>query len=56
MDAQATAVFFGYFADLPDPRRHNVRHRFTDILTIAILAVMSRSNDWSEVVIYSADP
>jgi predicted transposase YbfD/YdcC len=53
MDAQATAVFFGFFADLPDPRRHNVRHLFTDILTIAILAVMSRSNDWSEVVLYA---
>jgi predicted transposase YbfD/YdcC len=53
MDAQATAVFFGFFADLPDPRRHNVRHLFTDILTIAILAVMSKSNDWSEVVLYA---
>lgn len=53
MDAQATAVFFGFFADLPDPRRHNVRHLFTDILGIAILAVMSRSNDWSEVVLYA---
>ncbi len=53
MDAQATAFFFGFFADLPDPRRHNVRHLFTDILTIAILAVMSRSNDWSEVVLYA---
>jgi predicted transposase YbfD/YdcC len=53
MDAQATEFFFGFFADLPDPRRHNVRHLFTDILTIAILAVMSRSNDWSEVVLYA---
>jgi predicted transposase YbfD/YdcC len=53
MDAQATAVFFGFFADLPDPRRHNVRHLFADILSIAILAVMSRSNDWSEVVLYA---
>jgi predicted transposase YbfD/YdcC len=53
MDAQATAVFFGFFADLPDPRRHNVRHLFSDILTIAILAVMSRADDWSEVVLYA---
>jgi predicted transposase YbfD/YdcC len=53
MDAQATAVFFGFFADLPDPRRHNVRHLFTDILSIAILAVMSRANDWSEIVLYA---
>jgi predicted transposase YbfD/YdcC len=53
MDAQATAVFFGFFADLPDPRRHNVRHLFSDILTIAILAVMSRADDWSEIVLYA---
>jgi predicted transposase YbfD/YdcC len=50
MDAQATAVFLRYFLDLKDPRRHNVRHVFTDILTIAILAVMSKSDDWTEVV------
>lgn len=53
MDVQATGVLHGLFADLPDPRRHNVRHRFTDILTIAILAVMSRANDWAEVVFYA---
>ncbi len=53
MDAQATPVLFGFFADLPDPRRHNVRHLFNDILTIAILAVMSRANDWSKVVMYA---
>ena len=50
MDAQATEVLFGFFADLPDPRRHNVRHLFGDILAIAILAVMCRADDWSEIV------
>ena len=29
------------------------QHLFTDILTIAILAVMSRANDWSEIVLYA---
>ena len=53
MDAQATEVLFGFFADLPDPRRHNVRHLFSDILAIAILAVMCRSDDWSEIVLYA---
>jgi predicted transposase YbfD/YdcC len=53
MDAQATAVLFGFFADLPDPRRHNVRHLFSDILSIALLAVMSRADDWSEIVLYA---
>ena len=44
---------FGFFADLPDPRRHNVRHLFGDILAIAILAVMCRADDWSEIVLYA---
>src|SRR2546429_569910 len=50
MDAQATAVFLRFFLDLKDPRRHNVRHVFTDLLTIAILAVLCKSDDWIEVV------
>ena len=52
MDAQAPVVFLRCFSHLADPRRHNVRHRFTDILAIAILAVMSRADDWDEVVLY----
>lgn len=50
MDAQATAVFLRFFTALPDPRRPNVRHVFTDILLIAILALLCRSDDWVEVV------
>jgi predicted transposase YbfD/YdcC len=50
MDAQATEGFLRFFLDLPDPRRHNVRHVFTDILTIAILAILCKSDDWIEVV------
>jgi predicted transposase YbfD/YdcC len=50
MDAQATEGFLRFFLDLPDPRRHNVRHVFTDILTIAILAILCKSDDWTEVV------
>ena len=53
MDAQATEVLFGFFADLPDPRRHNVRHLFGDILAIAIPAVMCRADDGSEIVLYA---
>ena len=52
MDVQAPVVFLRCFSGLKDPRRHNVRHRFTDILAIAILAVMSRADDWQEVVLY----
>jgi predicted transposase YbfD/YdcC len=53
MDAQATAPFLRHFAGLPDPRRHNVRHVFGDILTIAVLAVLCRSDDWADVVLWA---
>jgi predicted transposase YbfD/YdcC len=52
MEAQAPVVSLRFIGDLVDPRRHNVRHLFTDILTLAILAVMSRADDWDEVVLY----
>lgn len=52
MDVQAPVVFLRCFSGLSDPRRPNVRHLFTDILAIAILAVMCRSDDWDEVVLY----
>jgi DDE_Tnp_1-associated len=52
MDAQAPVVFLRAFSGLTDPRRHNVRHLFSDMLAIAILAVMCRADDWSEVVLY----
>jgi predicted transposase YbfD/YdcC len=54
MDAKATQVFLRYFSDLKDPRRHNVRHLFTDILTITILAVMCKADDWEEVITYAS--
>lgn len=53
MDAQATAPFLRFFSVIKDPRRHNIRHLFTDILTIAILAVLCRSNDWEEVAMWA---
>jgi predicted transposase YbfD/YdcC len=53
MDAQATAPFLRHFRDLPDPRRHNVRHVFADILTIAILGVLCTCDDWDDVVVWA---
>jgi predicted transposase YbfD/YdcC len=50
MDAQATAAFLRFFTGLEDPRRPNVRHLFSDILTTAILGVLCKSDDWIEVV------
>ena len=52
MDVQAPVVFLRCFGELKDPRRYNVRHRFSDILAIAILAVMCRADNWDEVVLY----
>jgi predicted transposase YbfD/YdcC len=52
MDVQAPVVFLRCFSGVIDPRRPNVRHLFTDILAIAILAVMCRSDDWDEIVLY----
>lgn len=52
MEAGAPSDLLRCFSGLNDPRRHNVRHRFTDILTLALLAVMCRSDDWDEVVVW----
>jgi len=52
MDAQATAEIPRAFASLPDPRRHNVRHKFLDILTIAFFAIISGCDDWCAVAAY----
>lgn len=52
MDVQAPLVFLRCFSRMADPRRHNVRHLFSDILAITILAVMCRADDWDEVVLY----
>lgn len=50
MDAQATEDFPRFFTDLKDPGRHNVVHCFSDLMTIAILAILCQSDDWVEVV------
>jgi predicted transposase YbfD/YdcC len=53
MDAQATVAFLRHFSDLPDPRRHNVRHLLCDMLTIAILAALCRADDFDEIVLWA---
>ncbi len=50
MDATVTAGFLRYFQDLADPRRdYLVRHKLSDILIIAILAVICGAEDWASV-------
>jgi predicted transposase YbfD/YdcC len=52
MDAAATPLIPRAFTELPDPRSANHMHRFLDILTIAILAVISGAEGWSDVAHY----
>jgi len=52
MDAQATAHIPRPFEQIPDPRRNNLRHKLTDILTIALFAVICGADGWAAVATY----
>lgn len=60
MDGQATAIvcapsaggFLQFFSDLPDPRAANVVHRLSDILLIAVFAILCGAEGWSDVEIF----
>ena len=52
METRATAKIPCAFMELPDPRHHNIRHRFIDVLTIAIFAVICGAEDWVSVADY----
>ena len=53
MDAQATPEILRVLNDVPDPRRHNVRHKLIDILTLALIGVICGADDWVTVVTYA---
>jgi predicted transposase YbfD/YdcC len=58
MDAQPTSLITRMFDDIEemdDPRADNARHFLTDILVIAILAVMSGADDYPGIVEYGRD-
>src|SRR5712671_6869073 len=55
MDGQATAGLLRHFLDLPDPRAVNVIHKFVDILTLAICAVICGADGWVEVRLIAFD-
>jgi len=58
MDASPTSLITRMFNDIEaehDPRADNARHFLTDILVIAILAVMSGADDYPGVVEYGRD-
>ena len=52
MDAQATAWIPRAFETMPDPRHHNIQHKFLDIITIALFAVLCGCDDWCAVATY----
>lgn len=52
MDAQATRGLLRFFRSMQDPRADNARHPFSDILTIAILAVLCGSDSWEAVEVW----
>jgi len=53
MDAQAPQGALRFFQDLPDPRRHNRRHKLTDMFTLALFAIVAGADDWVAVVAYA---
>jgi predicted transposase YbfD/YdcC len=52
MDASVSLGIPRAFETLPDPRKANHMHRFIDLLTIALLAVISGAEDWVNVALY----
>lgn len=52
MDAQATTKMPRPFLNMPDPRRSNRRHKLSDILTIALFAIVCGADDWVAVQMY----
>ncbi len=49
MDAQATEGLLRFFRSMQDPRADNARHPFSDLLTLAILAVLCGADGWEMV-------
>jgi predicted transposase YbfD/YdcC len=49
MDAQATDAVLRFFRDIRDVRAANARHRLSDILAIAIMAVLCGCQGWESV-------
>lgn len=52
MEAQATGGILRFFEDLPDPRACNRIHKLTDMLVIAICAVICGADGWEDVALF----
>ena len=52
MEAQATGGLLRFFEDLPDPRGRNRLHKLSEMLTIAIMAVICGADGWEDVALF----
>lgn len=52
MEAQATGGLLRFFEDLPDPRGRNKLHSLTNMLVIAIMAVICGADGWEDVALF----
>lgn len=52
MEAEVSGGFLRFFQELPDPRGPNRLHRLTDMLVIALCAVICGANSWTEVAMF----
>jgi len=51
--AQSSLTIKAHFRNLKDPRRkHGQRHRFLDIIVIAICAVIAGANSWTDIAAF----
>ncbi len=50
MDGRVPTDFLRHFSSIADPRAKNVIHRLSDMLTIAICAVICGAQGWVDVV------
>lgn len=55
MEAQAIALVLRMFREVIDPRQANARHRLIDILTIAMMAILSDCDDYEAIVDFGRD-
>jgi len=49
MNGQATEEVLRFFRGIDDPRAANARHLLSDVLSVAILAVLCGSEGWAGV-------
>jgi predicted transposase YbfD/YdcC len=53
MEVDASRGPLRFFAHMPDPRAANRRHLLFDMMVIALLAVLSKANDWIDIVAWA---